>query len=220
MAKKMLVVAEKETTALGQLSPEQRTDLDSLVAQLNAVQKGALLQTAFSIGKLVLDQVFGGDISRFRQRSEGDTTWRALAEHPGLEVKHSALWYSVALHENYSLLGENVASALSLGHHRLLAHVADAEARRGLAQRAVSQQLSVRALEQEVKATKSEGGENKRGRKPIPEPLKRLGRAVSELKDLTIDGTLSAETRAKALANAQEIAAKATALIEQLRVTA
>lgn len=218
MAKKnSLAVVEKDASALQQLTAEQRLELDALVLQLNSVQRGATLQTAYSIGKLVLDRVFGGDVSRFRQPTEGDVTWRALSEHPDLEVKHTALWYSVALHENYALLGEELASALSMGHHRLLAHVADAEARRGLAQRALSQELSVRALEQEVKdAKKPVEGQKKRGRKEIPEPLKRLGRAVKELKDLKVDDALDAGTRAKALANARAIGTKVAELIARL----
>jgi hypothetical protein len=217
MAKKALVGVKKDVPSQSVLPPEARGNMEALVHELNGLNRGAALQTAYSIGKLVVDRLFGGDVSLFRQRGEGEVSLRALSEHPGIEVKHTALWYAVALHENYGLLGAHLASALTMGHHRLLAHVADAEVRRSLAQRALGEDLSVRALEVEVKDTKKPAqGQNKRGRKVVPAGVKSLARAVKVLDSLSFGPELDQKSRAKALANAKEIAAKAATAIAQL----
>lgn len=212
-----LVTTDKpaSTEHLDQLTPEQRSALDALVQQLNEVQQEAVLQTAYSIGKLVLEAVFDGDVGRFRQKQASNLTWRALTEHPDLEVNHSALWYSVALHENFALLGEDIGRALSLRHHRLLAHVSDTEVRRKLAQRTLSEELTTRALETAIKEAKATNSSAKRGRKAAPEPVKRLGRAAKELEGLAVGSELVGEPRQEALAATQRLATMVAALLAQ-----
>jgi hypothetical protein len=213
----VLTYSSKSSTAhLDQLDPVQRSELDALVQKLNSVQNTGVLQTTFSVGKIVVDQVFDGDVNRFRLQAEGNTTWRALTEHPALSISHSALWYSVALHENFHVLGDDVAESLTASHHRRLAHIADIAARRQLAERVLAEKLTVKQLEAALKGDKSADGATKRGRPSIPEPLKVLARAGRELDGLAKKGALDDDTRVKALEAARAIAAKAAALIDRL----
>ena len=53
--------------------------------------------------------------------------YQALGDHPSLALAASNLRYCVAVFEHYGVLPVDVAGALTVGHHRLLAHVADPE---------------------------------------------------------------------------------------------
>jgi hypothetical protein len=133
---------------------------------------------------------------------------RVAAQSPAC----SNLWYCVALPEHLVVLPIAVAGALTVGHHRLLAHVADPEQKARLAAQAVQSALTVDELKVAIAAGKvAEPGAKKRGRPPLPAVVKAtepVSKAMEMMKQWNADkvAALAADERVYALDLAREAA--------------
>jgi hypothetical protein len=127
------------------------------------------VETARKVGEGVVQRFFDGKLEYAHSRKRAHTSYQALTDHPNLAVAASNLWYCVAVFEYYGVLPADVAGALTVGHHRLLAHVADPEQKSRLATQAVQSALTVDELKVAIAAGKvAEPGAKKRGRPPLP----------------------------------------------------
>lgn len=209
--KKKTETVENALTVAAQL-PGQATEDAALVSQVvvevNTAYETGGLQTMRQIGKIVLERMFGGDVGRFHEAEKSHVSFRALAKHPDLHVSASNLWYSIAIEDNFRLLGD-AAQQLGASQHRRLVHVADEAARVELAHRTIDEGLTIERLEAEIIAARKPAlGEAKRGRPALPTTVKQFGlfkRTVADLGNVVATDLQGLD------------APKATAMLEEAR---
>lgn len=162
-----------------------RTLVQASVADINAIWRAGGVETARRIGELVVTRFFGGVVAYAHSRKRTHQSYQALAADPDLSLAASNLWYCVAVFEHFGLLPAEVAGALTVAHHRLLAHVGDVELKARLAELAVQGDLTVDQLRVAVEVGKVANPEaKKRGRPPLPPVVKAtdpVRKAVAEL---------------------------------------
>ncbi len=146
--------------------PEHR--IRRATARINDLVGTTGLQLALTIGRVVVEELYDGDLTRWRQRGAKEHTLRELAADPSLGISASALYRAIAIYELRARLPEHpLWERLSVCHVRAVLGLPEGEQRR-LLELADRQQLSTQALEQaagEVRANhkSSRGG---RPRKP------------------------------------------------------
>ncbi|HEY5960029.1 MAG TPA: hypothetical protein VIV60_25930, partial [Polyangiaceae bacterium] len=84
-------------------SSQQSVTLDERVRktiyQLCVLTRGATLEFAMGVGKVVVDTLYDGDLSAWRSRARKDHALRALASNPDLPLSASALYRALAIYE-------------------------------------------------------------------------------------------------------------------------
>ncbi|TVQ96392.1 MAG: hypothetical protein EA398_15995 [Deltaproteobacteria bacterium] len=166
------------------LRGEAEVDEDLLrdaVSDINAIYAAKGLEMARALGNYVVETFFGGDLDRFHDRGRGHATFRALAGREDLQVAYTTIWYAVAVLDQLRQLPEDIAGALPLSHHKLLLPVRDAALKVELAERAVAERLSSRALAEVIRDARPRTSGPRVGRPPLPafvKGLTRLRRAV------------------------------------------
>lgn len=208
-----LAVAAKTELALPGEQHADEAAVAEVVAEINHLWTSGRVLAARRIGELILERFFDADIAKARSRKAKHATFQAIVTHEQLAMGASGLWYCVSVYENFGLMAENVAEALSVGHHRLLAHIDDRAKRAALADAAVAQGLSVRGLKAAIAAEKAppKPGAPRRGRpafSPITKGLNAATTAVATLTgvDPTVAGELTAEARVQAARDARALA--------------
>lgn len=203
---------------LATLSAEQRTELDAIVRDINEAELLGNLSKAKRIGSIVVDRFFGGSVQTFQDQHKKHPTYRALAEHPDLVVSFTGLWYAVAVHYHFGSIGEETANALTLAHHRVLAHVPEPAARATYATQAVKDGLTAEQLQALIRqaAPAPDPDQPKRGRPRVPEIVKGLAKAGKTLKDLSATENLTKDERVRAAREARKVADLATELAQGL----
>src|SRR3974377_309327 len=73
--------------------------VERVVRQLNALCKTATFDFAMSVGKLIIDNFYSGDLGAWRNRGAKNFSFRRLAKHPDLPMSASALYWSTAIYE-------------------------------------------------------------------------------------------------------------------------
>lgn len=159
------------TSLAAATSPEDSVDevVDRVVRELNALCKKATFDFATSVGRLIVDRFYGGDLDAWRNRGPKVVSFRMLARHPDLPMSPAALYRSVAIYELSRSLPAGHCVRLSTSHLRLVLPLARADQLRLLAE-ADAQGWSVSRLRERVallevttdKPARSRGG-RKRG---------------------------------------------------------
>lgn len=70
-------------------------DVDRVVKDLRDIVRGATVLYAASVGKLVCERVFKGDVTAMRKKGPKDHSYRKLAMHPDLPMSAVTLWRMV-----------------------------------------------------------------------------------------------------------------------------
>jgi hypothetical protein len=198
------------------------TLVESTVAAINAIWRQGGVETARKVGELIVQRFFDGSLEYAHSRKRTHASYQALGDHPSLAIAASNLWYCVAVFEHYGVLPVDVAGALTVGHHRLLAHVADPEQKARLAAQAVQSALTVDELKVAIAAGKvAEPGAKKRGRPSLPAVVKAtepVNKAMAMMKLWNADkvAALAADERAYALDLAREAARELAAWVALL----
>ena len=206
----------------GQASADS-TLVDEVAAQIRAEQRTGGLALALRIGQIVLDGMFRGRVENFLSTGRAHESFRALASRDDLGFSASHLWYMVEMHENVRLLGDD-AQKLDPSHHRLLVHVKDEDTRKQLAETAIEKDLTVRELDELIKASKPrEPDAVKVGRKayaPAKKQFTAIERSVDALKVVTPDSVagLSAAEGADLLARMRMTLATYQAWVGQIEL--
>ncbi len=136
-------VAEDSTDRQGS---DQLTD--RMVSEINALCKTATLQFALSVGDLVIQRLYLGDMDRWRSRDPTKKmSLRKIARHPSLAM----LYGCIAIYELCERLDIKTWRHISTSHMRLALPLKHEEQAR-LLRLAESDRWSVRRLEEEVAA--------------------------------------------------------------------
>jgi hypothetical protein len=138
--------------------------VDSVVRELQAIQRTSGLERTVAIGALVLNRFFGGSVVAWRDRRKNkNNSVRRLAEHPECPLSRAAINQSIGVFV--------IVQALPCVHafkHIGAAHVAavfhlDGNAQREWLERAEQRAWGVRQLRSEITRQRRETGE-RRGR--------------------------------------------------------
>ncbi len=156
---------EIETITGEPLPPELPTEaMDQLVAEINAFARAKALETALGVGRLIVDDIYGGDLEAWRDRGRKDASFRKLASRGDCDLSASGLYRSVAVYELCERLGASRWKHLGASH--LYAVLAlEHGAQRRLLDRAESERWTVRKLKARAgRAKKRARGGGKLGR--------------------------------------------------------
>jgi hypothetical protein len=175
-------VAEDSTDRQGS---DQLTD--RMVSEINALCKTATLQFALSVGDLVIQRLYLGDMDRWRSRDPTKKmSLRKIARHPSLAMSPAMLYGCIAIYELCERLDIKTWRHISTSHMRLALPLKHEEQAR-LLRLAESDRWSVRRLEEEVAAlTRGCMPEQKGGRSrlsPLRKSIGRLSNSVAALED-------------------------------------
>jgi hypothetical protein len=217
------LVSDANSGFLAKLTTDERARLDAVVDELNTAYVSGNLETARNLGEVIVRNFFDGDLQRFKDSHKQHVTYRALAEHEGLRPSYSSLWYAVAVHDHFLAIDEEIAKALTLSHHRRLAHVKDPNERRALAERAVRERMTADKLQEVIQGAKSAAQLDapKRGRPAIPDIVKKLsqgrkaiaGQLSSVASGQVALATLNVKQREQVLADIKQLQRLATELL-------
>ncbi|PRP94737.1 hypothetical protein ENSA5_40600 [Enhygromyxa salina] len=171
--------------------PEQEPKpawLDELARALSELGKDGSVEQAVEMGRLVIERLYGGDLSAWRGRGPKAHSLRALARRSDLPVSSSALYRSIALYELSLRLGgveRWTAMGLGISHLRQVLGLPSAKQRR-LLDSAARNSWTVAELERAAVAVRERSPErgSRGGRPRLPRFVKsvnRLRKATEEM---------------------------------------
>jgi hypothetical protein len=138
--------------------------LDGAVQFLNRAVQVSGLQLATQVSTYVVDTFFAGDFALLSSKDPHKTaSFRALSEHPGLQMGATTLYRLVRIGQQARHLPQDLAERLSLSHHRLLLTVDNPQHKQHLARLAAQHGWSVAELQAQIQAE-------------LPQPDKTRGR--------------------------------------------
>lgn len=152
--------------------------IDQLVEELNRLHRSATFDLALTIGKLIVDRFYAGDLSTWRKRSGKDASFRKLSARAGHDLRAAAstLYRGVALYELTQRLGVSTWEHLSVSHLRAVLGLPEGD-QRALLATADAGQWSTNQLEAEARRIR--GAQlGKRGRPRLPGFVKTVRRLV------------------------------------------
>jgi hypothetical protein len=113
------------------LSVREGELVERVIQQLNLLCKTVTFEFALSVGKLIIDAFYDGDLERWQMRApKVEISLRKLVKHPDLPMSPGALWRSVAMYELTERLGIRSWKHVSTSHLRLVLPCAPEEQRR------------------------------------------------------------------------------------------
>ena len=157
--------------------------IDGVVAELNDLCRARGLELTLSIGKLIADRFFDGDVKLLRSRAEQDLSLRKLAERAesgALHISASTLYRAIGIFELTARLGVASGKHLGVSHLRAVIGLPFARQQR-LLTAAEDEGWTSERLEAEVRATRTKSGDAPRGRPPSPAFVKGIGRLARML---------------------------------------
>ena len=94
--------------------------VDTLVNDLNQLKTKSSLEMSLKMGKLIVECIYGSDLSIWRQHLAKETSFRKLAARTKRDLRVSAtfLYRAVALYELTCRIGTREASGLTMTHFR------------------------------------------------------------------------------------------------------
>ncbi|HEX9297146.1 MAG TPA: hypothetical protein VF881_14985, partial [Polyangiaceae bacterium] len=139
-------------------------ELDSVVRELQAMQRTTGLEWTLAIGGLVLNRFFGGSVQAWRERRKNkNNSVRRLAEHPECPLSRAAINQSIGIFVIVeSLPCVRTFSHIGSAHVAAVFHL-DKDAQRDWLERAERGSWGVRQPRDEVTRHRRESGE-RRGR--------------------------------------------------------
>ncbi len=166
--------------------------LDEAVDHLNRIYVAKGLEAAREIGEYVLRAFFDGDLKAFHAKGRKQMSFRRLAGRQDLLPSYSHIYNCVAVVEQLRQLPKDIGEALSVSHHKALFTVRNPGDKRALADRAVEQKMTVRALRKAVAESLHESGQrSKAGRPPLPSCVKGFRKVIRAIE--TIDEPTTGE---------------------------
>lgn len=152
--------------------PVDDSVLDAVATRLRELQRTASLDFAVQIGALLVEQLYGGDLSAWQERGTRDASFRKLAEREDLGgLGKSTLHRSVQVYALFERMGRPDWKHLGVAHIRAVLPLPEKEQAR-LLERAEAHQWTTRQLEAE--ADKRKPPADGRGRPPLPTFVKSI----------------------------------------------
>jgi hypothetical protein len=162
-------------------------DLDGRIeraaARINETSGETGLQHALTIGRVVIEEVYEGGLSGWRQRGTRDTSLRRLAADPRLTISASALYRAIALYELKVRLADHpMWQGLTVCHIRAVLGLPEAEQLR-LLDLAIQHCWTIHAMD-EAAASSREKHRTSRGGRPRKN---RVTRAIEDAERALLD---------------------------------
>jgi len=160
---------------------ERERELGELVRcaieRLGVVRRGASLELALDVGRIVVDTLYAGDLTRWRARQRKDHALRSLSRRPDLPLSPSALYRALALYElsQREELSRSSFEQLGVSHLRVVLGL-PAPAQNALLAAAARERWTVSRLEREVAAQRPAAARSRGGRKPVAPYIKSIRR--------------------------------------------
>ncbi len=155
--------------------------MDTVVRELNEALRGSTMDLHLRMGQLIIDRLYGGDLSAWRAQGPKEVSFETLAARTGhdLLVSASSLYRAVALFELTERLAISKWKSLGVSHLRAVLGLADRDQRPLLAA-AEKEKWTVERLEAEVSKLRS-AAHRRRGRPPLPAFIKTVHRIAKAL---------------------------------------
>jgi HTH domain found in ParB protein len=167
--------------------------IDRATARINQIVGATSLQLALSVGSIVVEDLYGGDLGRWRRRGPKERSLRQLANEPSLSISASALYRAMAIYELRVRMHDHpMWEALSVCHIRAVLGLPEHEQRR-LLDLALERQWSSKALEEAVASIRCVLKSSRGGRPRKPRFVRSIEHAErAMLDDDTVFGDLEA----------------------------
>lgn len=161
-----------------QIDP-RRAVVERVVRDLRAMSEIATLELAMSVGRLVVERMFGGSLGAWRRRGKSDPTFAQLAKHPDLPMSAASLYRAVCIYEMVQNLPAISAwKWLTVSHLRSVIGLPVAEQERILSL-AHANRWTVRQLERESAQVRART--NRRGGRPRVDPAVKVARKLQRI---------------------------------------
>jgi hypothetical protein len=154
--------------------------VDEVVRELNDLHRGAALETALRMGRLIVTRFYAGDLTAWRRHTTKEASFRKLASRANsdLRISPTALYRCVALYELVERLALDTLRNLGVTHLRLVLGLPEDQQRRLLAA-AEDEGWPSDRLEGEAARVRGKMP-RKAGRTAMP-PLIRITRTIGQL---------------------------------------
>jgi hypothetical protein len=161
--------------------------------RINEMVGGTALQLALAIGRVVIEELYGGDLGAWRERGPKEHTLRQLVLHPSLEISASSLYRAIAMYELKVRIGNHrMWDVLTTCHIRTVLGLPEQEQRR-LLELAVREELTTLALEGAAGEVRRQSKASRGGRPRKPRFARSIEHAEKALADeSTVFGDLDA----------------------------
>ena len=144
--------------------PNSDSRIERTTLRIRDLVGGTHLQVALAIGRIVIEEVFDGDLTRWRQRGPKDPSLRQLAADPRLTISASALYRSIGIYELKVRFADHpMWGRLTACHLRAVLGLPESEQSRLLDQ-ATSEAWTSQALEYAAAACRDNHKTSKGGR--------------------------------------------------------
>lgn len=155
----------------GKTSSERPGVIDELVARLEVICQSRSYDRCLRAGRLVIDELYRGDLELWRKRTTKTPAFRQLAKHPRLPLSASELYRCVAAYEIVMRLQAHVRwPEITISHIRTVVGLNPCQQEQLLA-RAHEKRWSVTRLAREAARSRTDAREN-RGRPAVPRFIK------------------------------------------------
>lgn len=177
---------EKEETALTSPddvlpAPVDDEVIDQVVADINEVTRASLFEMALNVGKIIVDNFYGGELAAWRDRGKKDASFRKLAERRDCDLSAANLFRAVSVYEMCDKIGVTKWKHLQVGHFYAVIGLKEKDQRR-LLEQAEKKGWQVQAVEKKAKAIRAKAA-GKRGRPALPAFVKTINRFSKMLAD-------------------------------------
>jgi hypothetical protein len=186
------------------------------IVELRKLTRGASLQFALGVGRVVVDTLYEGDVAAWRSRARKNHALRVLAARTDLPLSASALYRALAIYElSQKQAGGQGWQHLGVSHLRVVLGLAE-DVQAELLGRAEAEQWTVARLEREAVTLRS-GLRPSGGRKPVPRYLKSIRRIFELTSPEALEGLESTELGASEVAELTEKIEAARRRLDQLQ---
>lgn len=146
--------------------------LDRVATRLRELHRSATLAFSLEVGKVLVDELYGGDLAAWQDRGPRDSSFRKLAEREDLNgLGKSALHRAVQVYALVTRLGQPEWKHLGLAHVRAVLPLAEKDQAK-LLEQAEAGRWTTRQLE--AQAALHKPPPDGRGRPPLPSIVKSI----------------------------------------------
>ena len=182
---------EAEFNAIAKMADPK---VDQAVRFINEKTILSGVELANTVGNYILETFFEGDYARFSDPSRcKSVSFRSLLARDDLILGNATLYAFVRISHQLKSLPDDVASQLTLSHHRSLLPLRQPALKRDLARQALEEQWSSQKLSDEVRKLLPK---SRSGRKPLPSFAKGVNK-VAKVLETALEDTVTPHDVAK-----------------------
>lgn len=196
--------------------------IERVVVRLKNLHRGATLELALGIGRIIVEDIYGGDLEAWKSRGVKDASFSKLAARDDLEMSRSTLQRAASVYALCQGIGVSTWKHLGVSHLRVVLGLPKDEQHRLLTQ-AENKKWTVAQLEEAARGNEKP---QRGGRPRSPSFVKALRRLEKVAVDEALFGDLEQledmkdETVDALLVQVQRVQAACERLQERLRARA